>query len=215
MTMTEAPVDLGALLNRATAASRRLARSADVPAEVVAFVEDLGRSLQADAPLRLAVDPYLSTTLFAGALQAVSALRDRDQTARRLGLRVALEQVRQALRDIEDAAPVAADQPIGLVLARLVEVLRVAQPQLAGLLGISTRQLQRWLAGGEPSGDDEARVRVVAQVANQLRHVFTGPGVLRWFERPHPRLGRPPAELLDDPLQYPQLRELATATRAW
>ncbi|MGH3524498.1 MAG: hypothetical protein ACRDU4_17155, partial [Mycobacterium sp.] len=84
------------------------------------------------------------------------------------------------------------------------------------LLGVSVRQLQRWLAddGPEPAADDAARIRVVGQVVNQLRHSFTGPGAVAWFDREHPVLGRRPIELLDDPLAYPRLREAAAAARA-
>jgi Haemophore, haem-binding len=75
---------------------------------------------------------------------------------------------------------------------------------------------QRWLAddGPEPAADDAARIRAVGQVVNQLRHSFTGPGVLAWFYRQHPVLGQPPVELLDDSLRYPQLLGAATAARA-
>jgi hypothetical protein len=51
-------------------------------------------------------------------------------------------------------------------------------------------------------------------VVNQLRHAFTGPGVVAWFTRKHPVLGRRPIELLNDPLRYPQLLGAATAARA-
>jgi hypothetical protein len=54
---------------------------------------------------------------------------------------------------------------------------------LAELLGVSVRQLRRWLAAGgsEPAADDAARIRAVGNVVNQLRHSFTGPGVVAWF----------------------------------
>lgn len=78
------------------------------------------------------------------------------------------------------------------------------------------RQLQRWLAahGSEPAGAEAARIRVVARLVNQLRHTFTGPGVLAWFSRKHPMLGEAPAALLDDPMRYPELVSVATASRA-
>jgi hypothetical protein len=81
---------------------------------------------------------------------------------------------------------------------------------------VSVRQLQRWLAdeGADPAGNDAARIRIVGQLVNQLRHAFTGPGVVAWFTRPHPVLGMPPIELLDDPLAYPQVIRAATAARA-
>ena len=68
--------------------------------------------------------------------------------------------------------------------------------------------------GPEPAGDDAARIRAVGNVVNQLRHSFTGPGVMAWFDRQHPVLRSRPIELLDDPLNYPELLGAATASRA-
>ena len=64
----------------------------------------------------------------------------------------------------------------------------------------------------EPSSKAGARLATVARVANQLRHVFTGPGVIGWFERPSAALdGDTPQSLLDDPVPYPDV--LAAARR--
>ena len=197
----------------ATAALRR--RPEGIPPEVAALVDGLGTALHADAPESMDVDPYLATALFAGALRATQALRTEDPVAARQHLRVALEQVRHALRDIDDEAPVAEQTGVAEVLRRLVEELGLPQPELAPLLGISTRQLQRWLspAGPSPSGRDEARVRMVARLVNQLRHAFTAPGVPAWFLRPHPALGTRPLDLLADPLEYPRLLAAARGAR--
>ena len=54
----------------------------------------------------------------------------------------------------------------------------------------------------------------MGNVVNQLRHSFTGPGVVAWFDRNHPVLKTRPIELLDDPLCYPELLDAATAVRA-
>jgi hypothetical protein len=54
----------------------------------------------------------------------------------------------------------------------------------------------------------------VGKVVSQLRHSFTGPGVLAWFDREHPVLKRRPIELLAEPLSYPQVLSAATAARA-
>lgn len=208
--------ELAEVLEHVTSATRLLRRSEDVPEDVERLVNDLDTRLHADTPLRLAVDPYLSTTLFAGALRSVKALRHDDASERRRDVRIALEQLRHALRDIVDGSPFAADVPVGDVLVRLATSLNVTQAELADLLDVSTRQLQRWLSPDGPSlsGADEARVRIVAQIVNQLRHVFTAPGVLAWFRRPHPQLGKAPIELLDDPSSYPRLRDLAVASRS-
>jgi hypothetical protein len=78
------------------------------------------------------------------------------------------------------------------------------------------RQLQRWLSedGSDPQADDAARIRAVGSVVNQLRHVFTGPGVMSWFEREHPVLKQRPIEMLEDPLCYPAIVAAATAARS-
>lgn len=54
-------------------------------------------------------------------------------------------------------------------------------------------------------------VLAAARIVSHLRHVFTGPGVLRWFERPHPQLaGQTPQTLLSDPTEIPTLLRLAS-----
>lgn len=208
--------ELAEVLELVGSATRLLRRSDDVPADVERLIEDLDTKLHAETPLRLEVDPYLSTTLFASAFRAVKALRHDNLSERRRDVRIALEQVRHALRDIVDGSPFAADVPVRDVLVRLASSLNVPQADLADLLGVSTRQLQRWVSPDGPSfsGADEARVRIVAQIVNQLRHVFTAPGVLAWFQRPHPHLGEAPIELLGDPSSYPRLRDLAVASRS-
>ncbi|MGO9924796.1 MAG: hypothetical protein ACLPLP_01290 [Mycobacterium sp.] len=213
--VTTAP-DLGGLLNRVNEATKLLQRSTTVPEEVAQLIDSFEAVLGAATPLRLQADPYLMTTLWAAAFRAEKALRHDDGAQRRRDVRVALEQVRHALRDITENQPYGDDAPVRDVLARTAEVLTTPQKTLAELLGISVRQLQRWLApdGTEPAADDAARIRAVGQIVNQLRHSFTGPGVIAWFYRQHPVLGRRPIDLLDDPLCYPRLLEAATAARA-
>ena len=207
--------ELAGVLEQINEATAELRRSEQVPESVAQLVDDLDAKLHADAPLRLDVDPYLSTMLFAGALRAVKGLRHDSAKAQRRDVRIALEQVRHALRDIVDRAPAADDVPVREVLTTLSESVGVPQKELAELLGVSTRQLQRWLTGDvTPVGDDEARIRIVAQIVNHLRHVFTAPGVVAWFVRVHPRLEARPIELLDEPAAYPELRGLAAASRS-
>ncbi|HEX2284723.1 MAG TPA: hypothetical protein VHI10_07860, partial [Mycobacterium sp.] len=161
-------------------------------------------------------DPYLTAALWEAAYRAEKALRHEDAVERRHDVRIALEQFRQALRDLTEEQPYAVDAPIRDVLAKTVDTLNAPQKDVADLLGVSVRQLQRWLAegGSEPAAADAGRIRAVGRVVNQLRHTFTGPGVLTWFHRRHPVLGRRPVELLDDPLQYPEVIRAAKAARA-
>jgi transcriptional regulator with XRE-family HTH domain len=214
--MTTTGPELHALLDRVNEATKLLQRSKTVPGEVGELIDSFEPTLGAATPLSLEADPYLTTTLWAAAFRAEKALRHDDDATQRRDVRIALEQFRHALRDIAENQPYNADAPVREVLARTVETLATHQKTLAELLGVSVRQLQRWLAedGPEPAADDAARIRVVAQVVNQLRHSFTGPGVVAWFYREHPLLGRRPIELLDDPLSYPQVLGAATAARA-
>jgi hypothetical protein len=208
--------DLGRLLSQVNQATTLLQRSSTVPDEVGQLIDSFEPALGAATPLRLQADPYLMTTLWAAAFRAEKALRHDDAAQRRRDVRVALEQFRHALRDLTENRPYADDAPVGEVLTRTADILAAPQKTLADLLGVSVRQLQRWLAddGNEPGSDDAARIRAVGQVVNQLRHSFTGPGVVAWFHRTHPELGRAPVELLDDPLCYPQLLAAAAGARA-
>src|ERR1035437_4271429 len=100
---------LGGLLERVNAATLSLQRSATVPAEIAALIDSVDPVLHAEAPLRLEADPYLTTMLFAAAFRAEKALRHDNAEAQRRDLRIALEQFRQALRDIVSNRPFAAD----------------------------------------------------------------------------------------------------------
>ncbi|QUR68722.1 hypothetical protein [Mycobacterium spongiae] len=208
--MTTPSSELGGLLDRVNDATKQLQRSKTVPAEVAKLID----SFESLSPLK--ADPYLTTALWEAAFRADKALRHENAKSQRRDVRMALEQFRHALRDITENQPYNDHVPVRDVLASTAQILAAPQPTLAKLLGVSVRQLQRWLAhqGREPTAEDAARIRAVGQVVNQLRHSFTGPGVVAWFYRTHPVLGRPPIELLDDPLCVPQVLEAATAARA-
>jgi hypothetical protein len=183
---------------------------------VAQLIDSFESTLGAATPLQLEADPYLTTTLWAAAFRAEKALRHDDDVQKRRDVRVALEQFRHALRDIVEGRPYDDGAPVRDVLIKTVDAVGVPQKTLAELLGVSVRQLQRWLApgGSEPAADDAARIRAVGKVVNQLRHSFTGPGVVAWFDREHPVLKSRPIELLDDPLCYPELFGAATAVRS-
>jgi predicted nucleic acid-binding protein len=205
---------LSDLLGEVNEATALLQRSATVPDRVIEIIDSFDSVLAAaTAP---EPDPHQAKALWQAALHAQKGLRADNDTQRRHDVRVALEQFRQVLRDTVESQCYGEDSPVRDVFARTVQTLAAPQTTVAELLGVSTRQLQRWLAddGAEPAGDDAARIRMIGRLVNQLRHAFTGPGVIAWFTRAHPVLGRPPMELLDDPLDYPQLLSAATAARA-
>lgn len=209
---------ISTLLTELTEASSALARAATVPLEVRELVRALPQRLHADAPSNaLAGDPYLAKNAFAGAARAAAALLAPDLRAARKEARLALEQVRQALRDILESRPVDEDVPPEQVAAWLEDTLRLSQHQLADLVGTSARTWQRWRNGTQPDPDLLTRLRRIARLTMHLRHALTGPGVARWFTRPHPLIedGRGcPADLLDEPDGYRHLLVLAAGLRS-
>ena len=214
--MITTAVELRDLLEEVNGATKLLQRSKTMPAEVIELVDSFESALGAATPSRLDANPYLTSSMWAAAFRAEKALRHDNAADQRRDVRIALEQFRHALRDIVENQPYNDGAPIRDVLTRTVDTIAAPQKSIAELLGVSVRQLQRWLADDavEPAADDAARIRMVGQVVNQLRHTFTGPGVIAWFYRRHPVLGERPVDLLDDPLRYPEVLSAATAARA-
>jgi transcriptional regulator with XRE-family HTH domain len=209
---------IAALLQDLSEASIALARASLVPSDVRETIRGLPVRLHAEAPANaLAGDPYLAENAFAGAARAAAALLDPDEKRARREARLALEQVRQALRDITEAGPVDEDASPAQVAAWLEETLGLSQQQLADLVGTSVRSWQRWTTGTQPEPDQLIRVRRIARLSMHLRHALTGPGVAHWFTRLHPLVkdgaGRP-VDLLDDPEGYRQLLMLASGLRS-
>ena len=194
-----------------------LATADAVPRNVRQVVLRLGDRLEAMAGAELlAVDPYVILAIQGGTIQALRALDLDDATDARRGVRIGLERVRQALRDVDDERASGEDRDPKLVVRWLVEILDAPHPRVAELLQTSPRTLQRWLSQEptQPRGEDAARLRVVAKVTNQLRHALTGEGVLRWFETARADLGgRTPASLLADLDEAPHLIRLAASAR--
>jgi uncharacterized protein (DUF2384 family) len=211
-------LDVAALHTLVAAAEEDLAVADDVSDEVRSLVLRLGDALDDLSRRELAsVDPYALVAIQGGAIQALAGLEAPDARGRRRAVRIGLERVRQALRDLAEEGDVEEGRPIKDVVRWLVEILDAPNPDVARLLGTSARTLQRWLSPEdrtEPRGDDALRVKVVARVTNQLRHAITSEGVFRWFETPHPALRkRPPIELVTDVGGSGRLLALAAATR--
>ncbi len=195
-----------------------LSRSAEVDTKTRDFIRTLPMRLRADAPSgRVTADPYLSEQLYAGVALAASGLLEDDNKAMRRAVRLALEQVRQALRDVLDGRPIDDDAPAETIVAWLEATLGASQVKLASLVGAAPRTWQRWKAGDQLPDDVAAlRLRRLASIVGQLRHTLTSPGVLGWLERPHPELKggqATPAELLDDANGYRIVLDLAARLR--
>lgn len=114
------------------------------------------------------------------------------------------EAIRHLLRDALDGHVQGGEDNVGAVVEQLIQWLpRVSQKELADLMGISTRQFQRWaLSRAAPS----RRAQLVARLIAILRRSWTPEGVVAWFYRPRPAFdGRAPIDVLDDPAYEQQL----------
>ncbi len=204
------------LLPLVTETNQRLALSPELPPDIHAVVEKVYTSLP--APLDEAaggIDPFLTEALSYGTARCYRALTLDKDSEKRAELRIGLEQVRQALAYLLDEEPVADDRPPQQVAAWLVEATDVPQTDLARVLDVAPKTLHRWVIGDSTPGADEvARLRVVARIVANLRHAYTGPGAVAWFEHQHPDLKRRPADLLSQSSNYPSLLKLAARTRS-
>lgn len=201
-------------------ANQRLARERDVPSSILELISDLGDAIgEADSATISQVDPSLWIQIQAAALRAQSAAALHDNREQRRAVRIALEQIRFLFARLAERQPVAEDRPIKDVLAWLDETLHVPQRRKADLLGVGERTYQRWISSSEkavPEGAQERRVRVVARVTAQLRHVLTGTGVADWFETPMNDLDdHKPLDVLGDPVATEQVLHLAVAPRSF
>lgn len=192
-----------------------VAHDRDVPDEVWRLVGDMTSRLGGLAVERWkTVDPYLHAVFWRGFAQTRQALERRGAPEARRLLRVGLERMRHALEEITEVSRI--DGQDGKELVRwLAGILPIPQQQLAAMLGVDRRKLQRWLnESPRPEGDDALRVAVVARIVNQLRHALTPVGVQRWFDRPHPELGgKRPRALLAQAERLPRLVRLAASMR--
>ena len=123
------------------------------------------------------------------------------------------EAIRHLLRDPIDGHVQGCEDNIGTVVEQLIQWLpRVSQRELADLVGVSTRQLQRWaVSRAEPS----RRAQLVARLVAILRRSWTPEGVVAWFYRPRPGFdGRAPIDVLDDPAYEQELFRAVRQGRA-
>jgi hypothetical protein len=196
----------------------RLARLPHIPPAVADEVREIAAGVTETALERWEqIDPHLALIIHRGVLEAASALQRRDAAARDR-LRVALESLRQGFSAIAEQEPVADERPPDEVARWLLETTGASQAQLARMLGVNLRRLQRWVSVRDataPEGEDARRIRAVARLVNQLRFSLTGAGALAWFEWPRRELeGRRPLELMADPASLPLLMAIAAGMRS-
>jgi hypothetical protein len=193
----------------------RLAGSPSVSEEVALEVRSLASAVSA-TPLErwVAADPYLALLVHRAVLEAAAGAEraDRDH------LRLALERLAHALAALGEAEEVGEGRTPKELARWLVDAVDAPQRDLAALLGVDLRRLQRWVSPRErtqPDGEEARRLRAVVRLVAQLRHSFTGAGVLAWFDWPRPELGgTTPRELLADPVRLPDLALAAGSARS-
>lgn len=118
------------------------------------------------------------------------AAREDDDLLSREELDHLLTRLEAARHVVRDAVDHGSRDPVGTkhqVLEQLQDWLPgVSLDDLADLVGVSARTLQRWQqhGGAAPTTRQAAALRLVAV----LRHGWTPSGVVKWFRRPHPHL---------------------------
>lgn len=119
------------------------------------------------------------------------------------------EAMRHLLRDAIDGHVEGSQDSTRAIVGQLQEWLpRVSQAELAELVGVSTRQYQRW---AKLDADPSRRARLVVRLVALLKRSWSPEGVIAWFERPRPELDNArPLDVLDDAGRE---RELLTAVR--
>lgn len=208
-----------ALLDSLDGANQRLATREEAPPDVEKAVLGIAEKLAASSEREFdEIDPYLSNAFQRGLTTSLLGLRLGGRRERRL-LRLGIEQMRQAVRDVLEGEGIRDEVPLKERVRWLANVLHVPQSDLAELLVTNQRQIQRWLSSSdpaEPKGDDAWRVDLVTRIVNHLRHVLTPQGVFYWFDSPHPDLkGEAPADLLEDPSEHAAiLIRLASGARS-
>ncbi len=193
-----------------------VSRQAEVPDQAWKLVDDIASSLDDLAVARWqAIDPYLLAVFLRGFAEVTGAMARRGTVDARRRLRLGLERMRHALEEIAETAPISDERPAKEVVRWLYRTVPVPQQELASILGVDRRKLQRWLnERPKPEGNDALRVAAVARIVNQLRHSLTPVGVVHWFNRPRPELGgKRPRSLLADVGRLPQLVSLAASVR--
>jgi hypothetical protein len=186
--------------------------AADISDSIVAQVKTLADQIpQTPEPLS-DMDPYLRSALLTGVIHSLRAVDQSDRSE----LRVTVERVRQALRDLLDERPVWRAGPKDAAVWLREQGIPLSD--LTVLLSASETSVRRWANREDdtaPSADNADRVMVVAKIVNHLRHAMTSRGAVQWMQRPHPELDdRAPIEQLNDPASYRLVIHLASGTRS-
>ena len=147
--MITTAVELRDLLAEVNEATKLLQRSKPFPNRSSALIDSFESTLGAATPSRVEADPYLTAALWAATFRAQRrcAMTTPRSSAGTSGSPSNNSGTHCA--NLENQ-PYSDDAPIRDILARTLETVAAPQKTLAELLGVSVRQLQRWLAADGP-----------------------------------------------------------------
>lgn len=183
----------------------------DAVARLRATADDVAARVNEELPVQ--IDPDAQNEIRRRLIDLITArpygdLPPLDRADRVL---IEAEAVRHVIRDLLQEQPPVNVRKSDDVIKLLEEWLPgLTVKQVASLLGMSDRQLQRRRQDGS---DSSPRMQRVVRLVSILRQAWTDEGVLAWFERPRVDVtGQPrPIDLLDDPASE---RDLLFAARA-
>jgi hypothetical protein len=160
--------------------------------------DTVARLVQVDGELHKAdFDPEWVAEFRGLLLDGLRAMQNEQPLDALDKLLLNIEAMRHLLRDALDGHVEGGEEDIATVVGRLQQWLpRASQPELAGLMGVSTRQYQRW---GKMRSEPTRRAAIVARLIAILRRSWTDAGVVAWFYRPRPELDdKAPVDVLED-----------------
>lgn len=174
-------------------ANQRLARVAEPPTWLRAFIRDLSDDLaSADAAdVGAAPDEWIAIQSAALRAQGVLLEDEEDERAQRRKLRLIVEELRFRLSRLAEQQPVNEDRPIKELAVWFERVVPVAHNDKAALFDVSGRTWERWASDAEtaaPTGDAETLLRLLARLVYELRHTLSAGGAYRWAHKPLPDL---------------------------
>lgn len=160
--------------------------------------DTVARLVQVDGELHRAdFDPEWLAEFRGLLLDSLRAIQNEQPLDAFDKLLLNIEAMRHLLRDALDGHVEGCEEDIAEVVQQLQQWLpRASQQELAGLMGISVRQYQRW---GRMNSQPPRRAQLVARLVAILRRSWTDAGVVAWFYRPRPELNeKAPVDVLDD-----------------
>jgi hypothetical protein len=163
------------------------------------------------------LDPEQVAEIRGELLEILQRVADHDPHRPRDSVEAALlglEAIRHIVRDALDQQAPGEGDARALVHGLQETLPRVGRKDLAELLGVSDRSIQRILASPTPV-EPSRRVEVVARLISLLRRGWTPEGVIAWFHRPRVELAeRSVLETIDDAQNERAIFELARHGRA-